>query len=84
MKGLKLKPIVWKSNNDGGEVAWCGSIKIGWVKRSLSKKDIFYPTILKDTVKTKNPECSSLEEGKHVVETVFKQVMNLMQEENEE
>lgn len=75
----ELKPITWKVNHlGGGATAFCGEIKIGWVKKSLAGRNIYYPTVLNDVVRLKKQSYPTLEESKEAVEKSFKQVITLM------
>jgi len=71
---MRLKEIEWKENEHGSFVANCGGVKVGFIKRSLSRRNIFYPTIFNDMFKFKKQEFNNIDEAKKELENVFKQI----------
>jgi hypothetical protein len=81
---MSLKEIKWKENDAGSFIATCGGIKVGFIKRSLTNRNIFYPTIFNDMFRFKRQEFNNLEEAKKELEVVFKEIaINFIEDEKQ-
>lgn len=72
---MALKEIIWETNNSGSSVAKCGKLSVGIITRSLSQKEVFYPSILNDKFRLKKQEYNNLDEAKQAFEKAFKEIV---------
>lgn len=79
---MRLKEIKWKENEHGSFIATCGGVKVGFIKRSLTNRNIFYPTIFNDMFRFKRQEFNNLDDAKKELEDVFKEIaINFIEDE---
>ena len=77
-----LKEIKWKENEHGSFIATCGGIKVGFIKRGLTHRNTFYPTIFNDMFRLKKQEFNNIDEAKKELEKVFKDIaINFIEDE---
>jgi hypothetical protein len=76
MHKFSVKKIVWKETDGGGFKALCGGVSVGFIRRSLTNKEIYYPSILNDKFKLKTQEYTSLDEAKKVFEKAFNEIIS--------
>jgi len=77
----KIREITWKQGDYGNHTAYCGGQKIGWIKKSLTNGNSFYPSVLNDLVTFKKQEYNNVEEVKKIIESVFNQIVSKFIEE---
>lgn len=70
-----IKKIIWNENNSGGFKATCGGLSVGGIKKSLTNKKIYYPSILNDKFKLKKEEFNDLDEAKRAFEEAFEHII---------
>lgn len=72
---MTIKRINWKQNDSGSHVAFCGGLKVGWITRSLTNSEIYYPSLFNDRFKLKQQDYTDLNEAKEAFEKAFNEIV---------
>lgn len=70
-----VKKIIWKETDGGGFKAICGGVPIGFIRKSLSGSNIYYPSLFNDKYRLRKGEYMDISEAKKALEEAFEEIV---------